>query len=200
MILCQFIDAYTSKGSYSPLRLEVASEIVELILSNWTGLIYFSSSKKRAIYSIIDGIGFPDLEIQRILLAMVGRTLQMPDNVRLEVPETYPIQLIGILLVMYIDCGLLEVVMEIVKQQEKTNLELATNLLVWILKLSSKLLSREYINKVQALTSLFSMASDFQNIATRNYARDKLAGLLDSAISIGQKPVKVFEAKYFDLI
>lgn len=36
-ILSEFIDAYTSKGAYNIEKLEIAAQIIQKVLSSWTG-------------------------------------------------------------------------------------------------------------------------------------------------------------------
>jgi Rapamycin-insensitive companion of mTOR, N-term len=83
-------------------------------------------------------------------------------------------------LMIFIDCGIVEQLIEVIKPKNKSLSDKAYMLLTWILKFSAQKLPKHYSEKVHALTELFNLASNFQNEGMRLFARDKFSQLVDS--------------------
>lgn len=73
MAISHFVDAYTSKGAFSPEKLQTSANVIKSILSTWTGLICFCMEDFRAIRAIVETMGLPHDET-RVSFDMIGNT------------------------------------------------------------------------------------------------------------------------------
>ncbi|KAI8907215.1 Rapamycin-insensitive companion of mTOR, N-term-domain-containing protein [Gorgonomyces haynaldii] len=175
-VICSFMEAYTSKGSYSVEKLDTASQVMYALFSSWTGLFVLCRNKKQSVRSLVDALSFPDGEIRIVLLNLISKILIPEHGSRISNHHR------ALFLMTLIDCRLVEALVHLIKENHKVVLPKAIDLLTWVLAFAEEELEKRYMEQVEALSVLFQIASDFHNESERQFARDKFVKLLDTVI------------------
>ncbi|KAJ3027756.1 UNVERIFIED_CONTAM: hypothetical protein HDU68_003201 [Siphonaria sp. JEL0065] len=176
----------------APDRIKICTQILSLFLKTWTGIIYLCMNGKRSVKAMVDCLRLPSDVCRSSILEMIfgvlgvkitgginsarnGRDQYVYNNVTVE--HELPYDSDGntlyhyqcVLLIVFIDAGLLETLSHIVQTENKEIATLATILASEIQKLSLNLPS-SYATTIQSMSSLFEMASDFSNEFDRHCA------------------------------
>jgi hypothetical protein len=176
MVISQFTDAYTAKGAYNMDRLRCSTKVIEDILGSWTGLYYFCVGNKQSISAIVEALSLPSTEVRCILLESLRNLFAL-------VPESeapWKIQFHAIRLMLFIDAGMVEAIVDIAKEGETATCNVIFPLLSDILTMCALYLSQEYNDRVQGLPQLFATASNFRNESSRHVTQDRLVKLFKS--------------------
>ncbi|KAJ7600701.1 Rapamycin-insensitive companion of mTOR, N-term-domain-containing protein [Mycena floridula] len=94
MAISAVTDAY-GKGTEHADRMRSCTRVIQLMLRNWSGLMYLCMDDMRAIRSIIDTLRIPSLETREIILDMFF------DLLNIKTPAWYPAFISGRRLTMY---------------------------------------------------------------------------------------------------
>ncbi|TPX33890.1 hypothetical protein SmJEL517_g03313 [Synchytrium microbalum] len=198
-VISHFTDVY-SKGPAHDERLNSCSRVVIFLLRGWTGLLYMCMDDKRAIRTIVEALRLPTDETRRILLEMyfvifqVGHPRKSSESPKTGIPGTDDIlsrlgpsprfhgrtnlidQFVAVLLLVFIDAGLLEALVELAQcGSNKIVVSKATQLIGELIDLGNRLLPLQFGAKIQSLPSLFKLASNFQDPSQRHTAAVALA-------------------------
>ncbi|KAK9701524.1 hypothetical protein K7432_011683, partial [Basidiobolus ranarum] len=194
MVISSFTDTYTLVQGYEE-RLKSHARIVSTFLKSWTGLIYLCMDDKKAIKSIILSLKSPLKETKKIVLEMLFELFRFkyPKNPTRAMKELNQIYIqssgntrvndgldlvehhLAILLIMFVDAGLIEILIELIEGETKNTSEIATILVAQVLQLGNRLLPGSYGPKIQALPRLFKMAASFGDEKLRHVATDALS-------------------------
>ncbi|ORX78342.1 hypothetical protein K493DRAFT_321236, partial [Basidiobolus meristosporus CBS 931.73] len=194
MVISSFTDTYTLAQGYEE-RLKSHARIVSTYLKSWTGLIYLSMDSKKAIKSIILSLKSPLKETKKIVLEMLFDLFRFkyPKNPARAMKELNQIYIqstggpktsngldlvehhLAILLILFVDAGLIEILIELIESESKSTSEVATILVAQVLQLGNRLLPGSYGPKIQALPRLFKMAASFGDEKLRHVATDALS-------------------------
>jgi hypothetical protein len=176
MVISQFTDAYTAKGAYNMDRLRCSTKVIQDILGTWTGLYYFCVGNKQSILAIVEALSLPSTEVRIILLESLRNLFSLvPENA-----APWKIQFSAIRLMLFVDAGVVEAIVEIAKEGELSTCNVIFPLLSDILTMCALYLPREYNDRVQGLPQLFATASDFRNELSRHVTQDRLVQLFQS--------------------
>ncbi|TPX50488.1 hypothetical protein SeLEV6574_g00869 [Synchytrium endobioticum] len=199
-IISHFTDVY-SKGPSHQEKLHACSKVVASLLKSWTGLLYMCMDDKRAIRTLVKALSLPTDETRRILLEMyfdifhVGHPRKPPaETGSKRTPASQDMlsrlgpsprffgranivhQFVAVLLLVFIDAGLLEALVELVQEQgNKLIINSATHLIDKLIELGNRLLPVQFGTKLQSLPSLFKLAANFENPTERHTAAVVLA-------------------------
>ncbi|KAI9341895.1 Rapamycin-insensitive companion of mTOR, N-term-domain-containing protein [Obelidium mucronatum] len=176
----------------APDRIKACTQILSLFLKSWTGIIYLSMNGKRSVRAMVDCLRLPNDVCRSSILEMIfgvlgvkiGGDQYVYNNVTVE--HELPIDSDGnslyhfqcVLLIVFMDVGLLETLSHIVQTENKEIATLATILASEIQKLSLNL-PPAYATHIQSMSSLFEMASDFSNEFDRHYVKEVVGGQID---------------------
>jgi rapamycin-insensitive companion of mTOR len=171
MVISQFTDAYTARGAYNMDRLKCSSNIIEEILSSWTGLFYFCVDNRQSIYAIVEALSLPSTEVQNMLIhTLSGLFRSLPVN-----SPCWILQFSCLRLMLFVDAGLVEALVQAATGGEASTCELIFPLLSDILTMCARYLPKEYNDRVQGLPQLFTSASDFKNELNRHVVQNRLS-------------------------
>ncbi|KAH6586295.1 hypothetical protein BASA50_000759 [Batrachochytrium salamandrivorans] len=199
MVISQFSDAYTIKSGYSIEKLIGCAAIIRKILFTWTGLVYFCIDGLRPIRSIVDALGLPNDDTRKALLGLFFDLFHVPrtsvkklNEGSSEGPAVETIHLVShfraILLMVFINAGLIEALIELTQDENKSISTSSITLLSCILETCSTKLPVKFSSRVQSLPSLFKLACNFNDEGQRHLATSRLAQI--SGISGNQIAAK----------
>ncbi|KIK69496.1 hypothetical protein GYMLUDRAFT_33864 [Collybiopsis luxurians FD-317 M1] len=198
-------DAY-GKGPEHAERMKSCTKVIQLMLRTWSGLMYFCMDEMRAIRSLIDTLRIPSLETREIILNMFFEILNIKtpewystfiagrrlttyhrDGIKAESEplernlQTLKLtdQYIALLVLVFTNAGLIEALVSMM-EEAPTGSSLsrkATLLIGEILQMSNRVLPLSVAARIQALPTVFSMASNYDDGQHRLVGASALSAL-----------------------
>ncbi|KAJ3802454.1 Rapamycin-insensitive companion of mTOR, N-term-domain-containing protein [Lentinula aff. detonsa] len=187
IVLTAVTDAY-GKGPDHAERMKSCTRVIQLMLRTWSGLMYFCMEDMRAIRSLVDTLRLPSLETREVVLNMffeilnikspewyqtfiAGKRLTTYHRAGLkheaEPPErnvqTLKLtdQYIALLILVFTNVGLLEALVSMIDEVPTGSIlsRKATLLIGEILQMANRVFPLSVAARIQALPSIFAMAS-----------------------------------------
>ncbi|GAA5902766.1 TORC2 complex subunit TSC11 [Sporobolomyces salmoneus] len=175
------------KGSGIEERIKASSMIVETLLKSWSGLMYLNVNGRQALTSLVDSLTNPSRVVRDTLLDMlsnifnVERRRPVPPHIRAndqpllndtsskvrngtksEQTKTNLIdQFTAILLLTFIDAGLVEGLAELAANPQDSSTSLRVSTLIGeLLDLSNRVLPARHAAVLQSLPRLFALSTE----------------------------------------
>lgn len=189
-LLSVFTETSTPNSPEKEARCAAAHRALVTIMRSWTGILCLTSDPN-GLRSLIQLLGLPaavkgaswakeaifDLLFE-IMHVVKSSDLHIGPNIWKLMGPNLLHSYIVIVLVAFMDCGLIEILTKLGMSGDKEFSGVATNLLTEILRLSSDLLPRAICAKINALPSVVAEAASFgRDIHTRVRALNMLSGL-----------------------
>ncbi|KAJ4465087.1 Rapamycin-insensitive companion of mTOR, N-term-domain-containing protein [Lentinula lateritia] len=206
IVLTAVTDAY-GKGPDHAERMKSYTRVIQVMLRTWSGLMYFCMEEMGAVRSLVDTLRLPSLETREVVLNMffeifnikspewyqtfiAGKRLTTYHRDGLKPPEPEPPernvqtlkltdQYIALLILVFTNVGLLEALISIMEEVPTGSVlsRKATLLVGEILQMSNRVLPLSVAARIQALPSIFAMASNYDDGQQRLVGASTLSAL-----------------------
>ncbi|KAJ3825070.1 Rapamycin-insensitive companion of mTOR, N-term-domain-containing protein [Lentinula raphanica] len=205
IVLTAVTDAY-GKGPEHAERMKSCTRVIQLMLRTWSGLMYFCMEEMRAIRSLVDTLRLPSLETREVVLNMFFEILNIKspewyqtfiagkrlttyhrDGFKPELEPSERIvqtlkltdQYIALLILVFTNVGLIEALVSIMEEVPSGSIlsRKATLLIAEILQMANRVLPLSVAARIQAVPSLFSMASSYDDGQQRLVGASALSAL-----------------------
>ncbi|KAI8620159.1 Rapamycin-insensitive companion of mTOR, N-term-domain-containing protein, partial [Chytriomyces sp. MP71] len=172
-----------------PDRIKACTQILSLFLKTWTGVIYLCMNSKRSLKAVVDCLSLPNDVCRSSVLEMLFGVLGVKVGSGISATASNSkggslVHFQSVLLVVFMEVGLLEALSNVVQTENKEIATLATILASEIQQLS-KTLPAQHATRIQSMAGLFQMASDFSNEVDRHCATAAFAHI-DSFYETGR--------------
>ncbi|KAJ3921151.1 Rapamycin-insensitive companion of mTOR, N-term-domain-containing protein [Lentinula edodes] len=204
IVLTAVTDAY-GKGPDHAERMKSYTRVIQVMLRTWSGLMYFCMEEMGAVRSLVDTLRLPSLETREVVLNMffeifnikspewyqtfiAGKRLTTYHGLKPPEPEpqertvqTLKLtdQYIALLILVFTNVGLLEALISIMEEVPTGSVlsRKATLLVGEILQISNRVLPLSVAARIQALPSIFAMASNYDDGQQRLVGASTLSAL-----------------------
>ncbi|KAF8827637.1 hypothetical protein HHX47_DHR4000396 [Lentinula edodes] len=204
IVLTAVTDAY-GKGPDHAERMKSYTRVIQVMLRTWSGLMYFCMEEMGAVRSLVDTLRLPSLETREVVLNMffeifnikspewyqtfiAGKRLTTYHGLKPPEPEpqertvqTLKLtdQYIALLILVFTNVGLLEALISIMEEVPTGSVlsRKATLLVGEILQMSNRVLPLSVAARIQALPSIFAMASNYDDGQQRLVGASTLSAL-----------------------
>eukprot|EP00002_Diphylleia_rotans_P005434 TRINITY_DN1456_c0_g1_i3.p1 TRINITY_DN1456_c0_g1~~TRINITY_DN1456_c0_g1_i3.p1 ORF type:complete len:936 (-),score=158.70 TRINITY_DN1456_c0_g1_i3:822-3629(-) len=194
VILAPFTEPFFQEGPDRDARLNASRIAVITMMKSWTGIICLSSDQ-HGLRTIVEALRLPSKETKKVVLSTIAEIFRFPSSVQIRAsqsvnhgnskehnmymsPSDIPPRTrnrhnlmnnyIAAILIAFVNCGLLESLIELGKGADKQLSSRASNLLGEILYVANNLLPPTHCAKLQSLPTLVNHAAFFKDLSDRS--------------------------------
>jgi hypothetical protein len=192
LLICNFTDNY-NRGQAAAEQIHECALTLKAFLTSWTGLVYLCMDDRKSIKSIVMALNSPIAATKASLIELLADVFEVPtsdDGWKAEQAPYDRLEFaakrrmirpwflersdlvdhhIAALLLVFVECGLLESLVQLIESSDDKMAHRAHKLVARILKLSSKVLPAAHASRIKSLPKLFELATTFQNQEKRHH-------------------------------